>query len=92
MVILNNHTSAYDVALKGLLWLASNSEKKIIFILTSPFVENIKHSLLKHGYFIIRGKSKFLYKQTEEQDTDLYEPFEKGYYATPLDGDRCFFP
>ena len=92
MVILNNQTSAYDVALKGLLWLARNSEKKIIFILINPFVENIKHCLLKHGYFIIRGKSRFLYKQTGEHDNDLCESIDKGYYATPLDGDRCFFP
>lgn len=91
MVVLSNQPSAFDIALRGLLWLARNSEKKVIFVLMSPFADNAGHRLLKNGFFIKKGKSRFLYKPTSD-DAYLNESFNEGYYATPLDGDRCFFP
>ncbi len=92
MVMVEKSISAYYTALRGLLWLAGNSKKKIMLILISPFVKDIKACLGKFGFFRKTGKSRFVYKYIGDDGIAIKDYGLNNFYATPLDGDRCFFP
>jgi len=92
MVILTENESGYNIAVKGLLWLAEKNKNKVMLIKFNAFDERIKRALLDFGFFWKTGDSRFLYKYTEGHGLDAAD-YPSGYfYATPLDGDRCFFP
>lgn len=92
MVILNGDALDYKFALKGLLWLAKKNENKIMLIKLNSFDENIENILFRFGFFWRYGKSRFLYKHTTEHEPAIAGYASDSFYATPLDGDRCFFP
>ena len=94
MVINSEDYCAYVAALKGLLKIAQNSEDKIMLIKINPF-DKIENCLRKYGFFIRPGTARFLYKISDKNTggIDINEDdIQNSFYATPLDGDRCFFP
>lgn len=92
MVIIEDNPMAYCAALKGLLLLARKNKDKISFIKISPFDRKIEEHLTKFGFFGYKGKARFLYRGFGENGSDRKDSLESGFYATPLDGDRCYFP
>jgi len=91
IVVLREDTSTHYIILKSLIWLAKENGKKIIFIKISPFVKGMEDSLTKFGFFWKKGRSRFLYRKSEENNL-IEDYFQQSFYATPLDGDRCYFP
>lgn len=95
MVINSDDYCAYVAVLRGLLKIAQNSEEKITLVKINPFDKKIEGCLKKYGFFMRPGTAKFLYKVSGKNTgrMDINEDsIQTGFYATPLDGDRCFFP
>jgi len=92
MVILTENASGYNIAVKGLIWLAKKNKNKVMLIKFNAFDDKIKRTLLHFGFFWKTGESRFLYKHTEGHGLDAADCPSGCFYATPLDGDRCFFP
>lgn len=88
VVMCPEEESAYITVIDGLLWLARQSKKKIMFIRATFFSESMKQGLRRYGFFKRAGISRFVYKQ--QGDSCSIKP--SAFYATTLDGDRCFFP
>lgn len=88
MVVLDGKPAGYHTALKGLHWLAMKSGKKITFIKVNSFDDSVDNNLYKYGFFKQKGKSRFLYKTIGGINPTAISNF----YATAIDGDRCFFP
>lgn len=92
MAIIEGEESAYFALLKGLLWLVKKSEKKALFIRIRPFDKTIEDCLRRFGFFWHKGKWGFLFRDFGENNPEIGERLQHSFYATPLDGDRCYFP
>lgn len=88
-IILAEESAALPVVLEGLLWLAQNN--RVTAIRINPFVAGAEKDILKFGFLMWKGKARVQYKYSDGNSI-AKENFKNGFYATPLDGDRCFFP
>lgn len=86
LVMTQESPEAFYTLFKALAKLGDNSDQKIAFLKLNPFFPGIESHMTRFGFLWQEGKAKYLYKGIEE------EPTTSTLYATPLDGDRCFFP
>ncbi len=59
--------------------------KEIVYLAINAFNAAMFKALSQAGVFWIKGRSRFLYDKFPVIDGD-------SFFATPLDGDRCYFP
>lgn len=76
----------YNCVLGKILMLAKKYKKKVTGIRVNAFNKTMEVFLNKSGFFAFKGRSKFLYRDLNQQIE------EENFYTTALDGDRCFFP
>lgn len=91
MVILCQESAAYHAAFQGLIRLAREDERDIMLIRMSPFDRRMEGCMRGFGFFSRPGRSRFLYRMNGA-GAGGGDGLEEGFYATALDGDRCFFP
>ena len=92
IVLTDESELACFTALEGILSLAKNSDKKITFINMNPFVNNLEKYLIRFGFMWRNKSSSILYRGIDDNNIDEGKYMENIFHATPLDGDRCFFP
>lgn len=85
LVLVTECREAFFTLFNGLVELGNTSGKSIAFIKLNPFLAGIDVHMNRFGFLWQQGKAKYIYKGLD-RDT-----VTSGFYATPLDGDRCFF-
>jgi hypothetical protein len=86
LVLIEESEPAYNALIRGLLKIGTGKDKNIIYIKTHIFNPELKKYLKRSGFFTRPARENFLYRNFAELDWD------KNFYATPLDGDRPFYP
>lgn len=76
----------YMALFKGLAAMAKKESRPIAFIRMSPFAPGLEQSMKRFGFLQQQVTFRYLHRGL---GTDLQE---SAIHATPLDGDRCFFP
>ncbi len=62
-----------------------SKHKEVVYLAINSFNMPMFKALSQAGTFWIKGRSRFLYDKFPVIDGE-------GFFATPLDGDRCYFP
>ncbi len=86
LLLTSSEEGAFFTLFEGLLMLGKTSRHEIAFIKLSPFLQGIEPHMTRFGFQWQEGNSKYLHRGATKERTN------KPFYATPLDGDRCFFP
>ena len=86
LVLIEESEPAYNAVIHGLLRLGAGKDKNIVYIKTHILNHELKKYLKRSGFFNRPAREGFLYRNFAELDLD------KNFYASPLDGDRPFFP
>ena len=86
LVLIEESEPAYCAVIHGLLRLGASKDNNIVFIKTHIFNQELKKYLKRSGFFNRPAREVFLYRNFGELGLD------KNFYASPLDGDRPFFP
>jgi hypothetical protein len=86
LVLIEESEPAYNALIHGLLRIGASKDKNIAYIKTHILNHELRKSLKRSGFFTRPAGENFLYRNFAEPDLD------KNFYASPLDGDRPFFP
>ncbi len=92
IVLIEQNPDIYLTIVKALLWLSRNSENNIIFIKINPLNNEMEKCFTKFGFLKKKRQSFFLYKNILTGSPGENDLHQHDFYATPLDGDRCYFP
>jgi hypothetical protein len=85
-IMADESLCAYITAVKTILQLAKEQQEKISFIQMNPFNATLDECFKKLGFFTVKGRAKLFYSGLDSLAAN------NNFYATALDGDRCFFP
>ncbi|NTV29679.1 MAG: hypothetical protein HGA80_06335 [Candidatus Omnitrophica bacterium] len=88
-VLVTEEAAAGQALLEGLKFLARSSREPVAFIKMAAFEPVIGGLLGRNGFIRKRASEGYFYRDRPGAEAVAEN---KSFYATPLDGDRAFFP
>lgn len=88
--LLETGISDYYGILRSFLQFIKSTYRETTFIRMNAFDKNMEKALAKLNVFWLKGTSRFLHSKFP--DIKIKDNGDSQFYATALDGDRCFFP
>ena len=86
VALLDESEGVMEYVTAALLEAAMKSASPVAFVRVNSFFDGMTRVFRQRGFIALKGKSRFFYRSSS------LDQKEAPYYATPLDGDRCFFP